>query len=137
MGHHSSKAGAVAKKRIKQRAAVGRLGKLLTRRSRGKCELCEQREEVRAFELAPFPDEPELERSLMACVRCRRWLEAGKPDALDAWFLDGAVWSNEPAVRLAAARMLLMLDDPGNPWIRDTFDAAGVDPCTGEFRPTP
>jgi len=124
----------MARKKIKQRSAVGRLGKFLTRRSRGKCELCEQREEVRAFELAPFPEEPELERALMACGRCRTWLEKGQADELNAWFLEGAVWSEEPAVRLAAARMLLDMDDPGNPWIRDTFDAAGVDPSTGEFR---
>lgn len=123
----------MARARIKQRAAVGRLGKLLTRRSRGRCELCGQREDVRAFELVPFPEEPDPDRSLMACARCRTWLELGRADPMDAWFLSEAVWSEEPAVRLGAARMLLLLDDPGNPWIRETFDAAGVDPQTGEF----
>lgn len=69
----------------------------------------------------------------MACERCRTWLERGDSDAINAWFLSEAVWAEEPAVRLAAARMLLLIDDPGNPWIRDTFEAAGVDPATGEF----
>lgn len=124
----------MARKTVKQRAAVGRLGKALTRRSRGRCELCGSQDDVRAFELVPYPEEPAMERALMACARCRSWLESGQADAVDAWFLSEAVWSDEPAVKLAAARMLLLLDDPGNPWIRDTFDAADVDPETGEFR---
>lgn len=124
----------MARKRMKQRAAVGRLGKLLTRRSRGRCELCGSQEGVRGFELIPYEEEPDPDRTLMACERCRTWLEREKADPVDAWFLSEAVWSEEPAVRLAAARMLLLLDDPGNPWVRDTFDAAGVDPETGEFR---
>lgn len=125
------------KGRIKQRAAVGRLGKLLTRRSRGRCELCQGQVDVRAFELVPFPPEPEPERALMACGRCRTWLEREEPDAVDAWFLSEAVWSEEPAVKLAAARMLLLLDDPGNPWVRDTLEAVDVDPATGELRAPP
>ena len=123
----------MAKKRIKQRAAVGRLGKPLTRRSRGKCELCGSDKGVRGFELIPYPEEPSMDRALMACERCREWLEFGKADAIDAWFLSEAVWSPHAPVRLGAARMLLLLDDSGNPWIMDTFDAAGVDPETGEF----
>lgn len=124
----------MARKRIKQRAAVGRLGKLLTRRSRGRCELCGNREDVRPYELVPYPPEPEPERTLMACARCRQWLEGNETDAADAWFLSEAVWAEEPPVRLAAARMLLVLDDLENPWVRETFEKAGVDPETGEFR---
>jgi protein PhnA len=124
----------VARGRIKQRAAVGRLGKLLTRRSRGRCELCQSQADVRGFELVPYAEEPEPDRALMACARCRTWLELGQADAVDAWFLSEAVWNDEPAVKLAAARMLLMLDDPGNPWVRDTLDAVDVDPATGELR---
>lgn len=121
-------------KRQKQRAAVGRLGKLLTRRSRGRCELCGSRDDVRGYELVPYADEPDPERALMACARCRAWLERGEADPVDAWFLSEAVWAEVAPVRLAAARMLLSIDDPGNPWIRETFEAAGVDPQTGEFR---
>ena len=123
----------MARKRQKQRAAVGRLGKILTRRSRGKCELCGTRDQVRPYELLPFPVDPDPERTLMACLRCRTWIERDQPDPINAWFLSEAVWSEQAPVRLAAARMLLLLDDPGNPWIQDTFEAAGVDPLTGEF----
>ncbi len=122
------------KKRVRQRARVGSLGKDLTRRSRGRCELCEGRSSVRPFELVPFPEEAEMDRSLMACDRCRGWLERGKVDAIEATFLSSAVWSTEPAVQLAAMRLLLLADDPESPWLRDALDAADVDPETGEFR---
>lgn len=125
----------MARKRLKQRPQVGVLGKDLTRRSRGRCELCESREDVRAYELTPFPEEPEMDRSLMACGRCRRWLE-GDEDVVprEAWFLSSAVWSQEPAVQLAAARLLLRCDDPDSPWMREALEAVDVDPATGEFR---
>lgn len=124
----------MAKKRVKQRPQVGVLGKTLTRRSRGRCELCESREGVRPFELAPFPEEPEPERTLMACERCREWLECEQVNPIEAHFLGTAVWSDEPAVQLAAARLLLICDDPNSPWMRDALDAVDVDPSTGEFR---
>ena len=122
------------RKRIKQRAAVGRLGKWLTRRSRGRCELCDSTEENRGFELAPFPEEPSLERTLMACGRCRSWLERGNVNPIEARFLETAVWSEETAVRLAAARLLLQVDDLSDPWLVDALDAAGIDPETLELK---
>ena len=121
----------------RQRPRRGVLGKHLTRRSRGRCELCESREGPRVFELAPFPPEPRLDRALMACDRCRRWLQTGEVEPLDAWFLSSAVWSEEPAIRLAAARLLLEVDDPTTPWVRDALDAVDVDPESGEFRGGP
>jgi protein PhnA len=124
----------VSRKKVKQRALVGVLGKDLTRRSRGRCELCESRENVRPFELPPFPEEPDPERTLMACERCRRWLEHGDVDPVQARFLGSAVWSELPPVRLAAARLLLQVDFVDDPWVRDALDAADVDPETLEFR---
>jgi protein PhnA len=123
----------MARRKVKQRPAVGILGKLLTRRSRGRCELCEGREGVRPWEIPPFPDEPDPERTLMACARCRAWLEAGVAQGIEAQVLAQSVWSEEPAVRLASARLLLASDFAEDPWIRDALDAAGVDPSTGEF----
>ena len=121
-------------KRVRQRAAVGGLGKDLTRRSRGRCELCASRDDVRAYELAPFPEEPVLDRALHACARCRRWLEGDEIAPLEARFLGEAIWSDVPPVRLAAARLLLRCDFDDDPWLRDALDAADVDPATGEYR---
>ena len=92
------------KKRPKQRAAIGVLGKMITRRSRGRCELCEGRDDNRLYELPPFPEEPDPERVMMTCGRCRRWLEKGGVDPVEAHFLSSAVWSEEPSVRLGGAQ---------------------------------
>ena len=115
-------------------AAVGVLGKLITRRSRGRCELCESKEEPRLYELDPFPDEPAPERTLMACERCRRWLETDEFVEMEAYFLSGAVWAEHHAVRLAAGRMLLASADPEDPWILDAIEAVDIDPSTRELR---
>lgn len=110
------------------------LGKELTRRSRGKCELCTSRQVVSVYELHPFPDDPDPERTVMACQRCRQWLEQGEIEVIEAYFLSTAVWSEVPPVRLAAARMLLSCPDPEEPWLHDALEATNVDPITGEFR---
>ncbi len=123
----------MSRKRVKQRPQLGVLGKDLTRRSRGRCELCAGRDGVRPYELAPFPEEPTLERALMACERCRAWLEGGEIDPIQASFLNTAVWDDESAVKLAAARLLLRIDDPFNPGVQEALSAARIDPATGEF----
>lgn len=123
----------MARRKVKQRAAVGLLGKELTRRSRGRCELCDSREGVRPWELPPFPDEPDPDRTLMACARCRDWLERGEAEGMGASVLTQAVWSELPAVRLAAARLLVTSDFADDPWVRDALDHAGFDQETAEL----
>ncbi|MEO0601787.1 MAG: hypothetical protein AAF211_10140 [Myxococcota bacterium] len=122
-----------SKKRPKTRPAVGRLGKTLTRRSRGRCELCDRKVGVEPYELPPWPDEPEPDRTLMTCLRCRTWLHLDTTDPVEAHFLGEAIWSEVPPVRLAAARLLIASDDLTDPWLRDAIEAAQVDPATGEF----
>ncbi len=124
----------MARKRVKQRPQVGVLGKALTRRSRGRCELCDGRDDVRPYELYPFPEEPDPERTLMACARCRQWMETETIDPVQAHFLSSAVWAEVAPVRLAAARLLLATEDLSDPWLRDAIEAADVDPVTLEFR---
>lgn len=123
----------MARKKPKQRPQVGVLGKLLTRRSRGRCELCHGQGDVRAYELPPFPEDPDPDRTLLACARCRGWMETDTIDPVQAHFLSEAVWSDVPAVKLAAARLLLANDGWDDPWLRDALEAAGVDPATGEY----
>ena len=127
----------MSRKRPKQRPQVGVLGKELTRRSKGRCELCDGRVDVRPFELPPFPDDPDPERTLMACGRCREWMEHERIDPVQAHFLSEAVWSDLAPVKLAAARLLLASDGLDDPWLRDALDAANVDPSTGEFAAQP
>ena len=121
------------RKPMRQRAAAGMLGKEITRRSRGRCELCEGREGVRLFELEPFPVEPSPDRTLMACEPCRLGLEGRRRDLLRAGFLNAAVWSEEPAVRLAACRLALCLDLADDPLLESAMEVAGFDTETGEM----
>ncbi len=122
------------KKKPKQRAQVGVLGKELTRRSRGRCELCDGRVDVRPYELPPFPTEPDPDRTLMACGRCRTWMETEAIDVVEAHFLSTAIWADLAPVKLAAARLLLATEDLEDPWLQDAIEASNVDPATGEFR---
>jgi len=109
------------KKRLETRATVGRLGKSLTRRSRGRWELCERRVGVEPHELGPWPEEPEIERTLMARVRCRTWLHLGETNPIEANVLGQAIWSTVRPVRLAAARLLIAIDDLAEPWVQDAL----------------
>ena len=123
----------MVRKKRRQRPQVGRLGKTLTRRSRGKCELCTRGDQVHPYELWPFPEEPDPERTVMACIRCRGWLDKSEINPVEAHFLGEAVWSEIDPVRLAAARLLIASDGLDDPWLQDALEAANVDPVTGEF----
>jgi protein PhnA len=124
-------------KRIKQRASAGVLGKHLTRRSGGRCELCESRDQVKVYELPPFPIEPDPERTVMACGRCRTWLITKRVDLVEARFLATAVWSELEPVRLAAGRLLLSASGADLRWLEEALEVVDVDPSTGEFRDAP
>lgn len=108
-------------RRIRQRAAVGVLGKFVTRRSRGRCELCSGKDDLRLWELPPFPEEPDPDLTLLTCGRCRSWLEGAAVDPLSARFLSTCVWSDVPPVREAARRLLESVPD-GDPWVRDALE---------------
>ena len=120
-------------KRIKQRPVAGVLGKALTRRSRGQCELCSSKQGVRVYELPPFSPEPDMDRSLMGCEKCRSWLEIGGVIHVESHFLETAIWSDTAAVRLAAARLALKCDESAYPWLRDALEVASIDPASGEY----
>lgn len=124
----------MARQRVRQRATIGVLGKAITRRARSRCELCEARDDLRLFELDPFPAEPDEGRVLLLCGRCRDWLENERIEPVEAHFLTGAVWSELAVVRRAAGRMLLAGDDGEDVWIADALEACNIDPATRELR---
>jgi len=74
-----------------------------------------------------------MARTLTGCARCRSWLEGQPIDPLEARFLEEVVWTEEPAVRLAAARLLMAADFAAEPWVRDALDAVGFDPDSAEL----
>lgn len=109
-------------RRIRQRAAAGVLGKYLTRRSHGRCELCAGKADLRPWEMPPFPEEPDPDNTMLACIRCREWLEKGRVDPLEARFLASAIWSEIPVIRGAARQLLLAVPD-ADPWVHDALEA--------------
>lgn len=109
-------------KRLKQRAAIGILGKDLTRRSRGRCELCGGKGDVRGWEIPPFPEEPRMDRAVMTCGRCRAWLEGAPIEVVEARFLGTAVWHECEAVREAAGLLLRRIAASDEPWIHEAID---------------
>jgi protein PhnA len=100
-----------------RQAELNALGKDLSRRAGSVCELCGGRETPRPF-LVPPPDEPDLDNAILACERCRALLGGPKlpRDASDLRFLEKAIWSEVPAVQVAAVRLLRRLAAAGVSW---------------------
>lgn len=111
-------------KHQERQAALGLLGKDLTRRAGSKCELCEASGvALRPYEVPPEEAEPRLENCVFACDICREQLE--NPKRMDASHWRCAcqsVWSEVPAVQVVAARVL---DRVGKSelWAREALDA--------------
>lgn len=103
-------------------AAVALLGKDLARRAERRCEWCGDKDDLRPYDHAP-DREPSLETLALLCARCREVVKGGgagcDPRALR--FLEGAVWSEVPAVREPAIRVLRALAAEA-PWARDALE---------------
>lgn len=90
--------------------ALSLLGKNLTRRAGGTCELCEGTEgKVAAFEVPPLPEEPEIERCALLCEPCRRAADGGALDSDDLRFLETSAWSELPVLQVLSVRLLRRL----------------------------
>ena len=113
------------------RAAVGALGKALTRRSRGRCELCESREGLQPYEVWPLQPIPDMDHTLLACARCRGWLDTQLIVPVEAHFLSTAVWSDSLAVRLASSQLLRCADFDDTPWMQEALANLVLDDDSG------
>lgn len=96
---------------------VSALGKILVRRSGKKCELCGvSGERMSVVEVEPAPEAPDPDHAVLICDPCREGAEGGKLSP-DRWrFLDTAIWSEVPAVQVAAVRLCRRLDKEGADW---------------------
>jgi len=88
--------------------ALQGLGKDLTRRAKSRCELTGAAGvPLRAYEVPPVGEEPDLERTLLLSAECWEMLEHPERLAGRNWqCLAEAVWSEMPAVQVVAWRML-------------------------------
>ena len=108
--------------------ALQGLGKDLARRAKSKCELTgASGVPLRAYEVPPVSDEPDIERTLLISEACHEVLE--KPDRLKGreWqCLAEIVWSEMPAVQVVAWRMLHCLAKRED-WAREVIAEVFLD----------
>ena len=110
--------------------AVNALGRPLSRRSGSACELCDARgTRLDPFEVAPIPEDPAPDLSLLACERCHGVLAGAKIDRPDEFrFLAGLAWSEIPPVQVTAIRLLRRIASEDIAWARETLDNLYLDP---------
>ncbi|MEZ4338457.1 MAG: hypothetical protein R3B82_17695 [Sandaracinaceae bacterium] len=114
----------MAKGREKHQARldeIGLLGKDLARRASQKCELCEGKDDLRAYDTAP-DDPPTLDTIALLCARCRGLAEGKKAPAETLRFLESAIWSPYPGVAKTAREALAKVDAD---WARMALEMLG------------
>lgn len=92
----------------------------LIARSGSKCELCANTDNLSAFEVQPTSNRGGDE-NIFVCGTCKNQLE--NPDQIDAnhWrCLNDSMWSEVPAVKVVAYRMLTKIASEG--WPQDLLD---------------
>jgi protein PhnA len=100
----------------------------LSRRARSRCELCED-SGVRLIptEVAPIPEEPELETTVLLCEPCAQGADDGPLDVVRWRFLEGVVWSELAPAQVLAVRLLRRLQADA-PWASPVLDGLYLDP---------
>lgn len=97
--------------------------KELISRSNNSCELCGSAENLNSYELPSSPGEG---ANILACETCKGQIE--NPDTVDGnhWrCLNDSMWSETPAVKVMAWRMLSRLKSEG--WTQDLLDMMYLD----------
>lgn len=113
--------------------ALNLLGKNLARRASSKCELCEAAGvSLKIYEVAPVPNEPDMDHCLMTCDTCREQLNhfENKPKLMQAdhWrCLGKTVWSTEPAAQVMSVRILRQMSEQ-YPWAAEILEHVFLEP---------
>lgn len=100
----------------------------LSVRSAGQCEMCGAREGLAAYVISPKPGST-VDECVHACGNCRQQMD--DPEQADAnhWrCLNDSMWSEHPAIQVAAYRMLFHLKKEG--WPADLLDMLYLDDDT-------
>jgi protein PhnA len=113
-----------------QQAALNALGTALNRRSKSKCELCEERTSLKVTPIPPLEDEPSVETAIFCCHRCipLTTSDGSLPPAHTLRFLETAAWSELRPVQLAAVRALKRLSQENIDWATDALDSLYLSP---------
>lgn len=114
----------MAKGRDKHQAyldALNLLGKDLARRAKSKCELLEESDELRPYDLSAGEKEPSLDHVVLICAKAREAIEGKVRSPNDFRALESIVWSDLLPIRQAASRILEKIDDD---WAREALENA-------------
>lgn len=99
--------------------AINLLGKDLARRAGRSCELCDEREGCRPYDLEP-DKAPELEHLILLCGSCRELMDRpGQKPADHMRFLANHCWSDLVPVQAAVQRLLEPLQTD---WATEALD---------------
>ena len=94
-------------------------------RSQSQCEFCKTTDNLSVYLVPPAKD-PTVDNSVLVCHTCLSQLQApGSVDANHWRCLNDAIWSEVPAVRVVAYRMLHSLRSHG--WPQDLLDMMYLD----------
>ena len=112
-------------------------GKDLTRRARSKCELCETSGvPLSVHEVAPAAKEPDIERCIFICEECATGIATGKHPQPQRWrCLGNTVWSEVPAIQVAAVRLLRELSTTES-WASEILENVFLDEETEAWAST-
>ena len=111
-------------------AELTSFGKDLARRTRSKCELCENGGvSLEVFEVPPVEKFPRVERCAFLCENCVRQMEDRRRfEVGEQWrCLAQAVWSEIPSVQVLAVRGLRRLAE-SEAWARSSLEDVYLDP---------
>ncbi len=91
-------------------------------RSKGKCELCESEKSIRSYKISELADN---NNKLAVCEDCFLALEGESKVKGNQWRkLEESVWSEHPAVQVAAYRLLHHSDEN---WAKECMEMVYID----------
>ncbi len=114
--------------------ALQALGKDLARRAKSRCEITGvSGVPLRAYEIPPVSEDPDLDNTLLVSEACMEALEnPGKMSGRTWQCLSEAVWSDRAAVQVVAWRMLSELAKRED-WAREALGEVFLDPEVEEW----
>ena len=109
--------------------AVNALGRTLVRRSGSCCEICEASGvPLRATEVTPLPEEPEVDEALFLCDICKTAVDGGAIQGARWRCLESVIWSDVRPVQVTAVRLARRLSESGEAWAVDLLSGLYLDP---------
>ena len=102
---------------------VSSLGKGLAKRAGFACEWCGSKEQLRPWDQRPDREPSEATLALL-CGRCRDLADGRPAEGNELRSLQGALWSDVPAVAEGVAAVLARSRQP---WVREAIEESLID----------